>query len=151
MALTKRLILEMAMGTVRNTTDLFLHTDFTITENETAVIRWDYGDPELGSCKETIQGGNHFRYWVQNGPNGNRCSPTAFENLLVMAEYAHPSNSGSIFMAASYELPIARTFPVIRLVFSFTDGNIQNNIVLSHLAITSDGNLRSRPLCLNLN
>jgi hypothetical protein len=87
----------------------------------------------------------------RTGRMGTGAPPTAFENLLVMAEYAHPSNSGSIFMAASYELPIARTFPVIRLVFSFTDGNIQNNIVLSHLAITSDGNLRSRPLCLNLN
>jgi len=61
-------------------------------KNETAVIRWDYGDPELGSCKETIQGGNHFRYWVQNGPNGN---------------------SGSIFMAASYELPIAQQHSII--------------------------------------
>ncbi|KXN82427.1 hypothetical protein AN958_02577 [Leucoagaricus sp. SymC.cos] len=61
-------------------------------ENETAVIRWDYGDPELGSCKETIQGGNHFRYWVQDGPQ---------------------SNSGAIFMAVSYEKPIADQHDII--------------------------------------
>lgn len=42
--------------------------------NETAVIRWNYGDPELGSCKETVDGGSHFRYWVQNGPDADRCA-----------------------------------------------------------------------------
>uniref|UniRef100_A0A8H7XQU2 Uncharacterized protein n=2 Tax=Psilocybe cubensis TaxID=181762 RepID=A0A8H7XQU2_PSICU len=54
-------------------------------QNETSVIRWNYGDPQLGSCKETIEGGNHFRYWVQDGPS---------------------ANSGAIFMAVSYELPL---------------------------------------------
>ncbi|KAI0064156.1 hypothetical protein BV25DRAFT_348229 [Artomyces pyxidatus] len=52
--------------------------------NESAVIRWDYGNPTLGTCQETIEGGNHFRYWVQNG---------------------NEANSGAIFMAVSYELP----------------------------------------------
>jgi len=61
-------------------------------QNETAVIRWNYGDPQLGSCKETIQGGNHFRYWVQNGPN---------------------ANSGAIFMAVSYEKPIAEQHDIV--------------------------------------
>ncbi|KAH8104647.1 hypothetical protein BXZ70DRAFT_921860 [Cristinia sonorae] len=55
------------------------------TLNETAVIRWNYGDPELGSCRETIEGGNHFRFWVQDGPEGK---------------------SGAIFLATSYEMPI---------------------------------------------
>ncbi|KAJ6623624.1 hypothetical protein B0H10DRAFT_2213307 [Mycena sp. CBHHK59/15] len=32
-----------------------------------------YGDPQLGACQETIKGGNHFCYWVQNG---NSCTPT---------------------------------------------------------------------------
>lgn len=40
--------------------------------NETAVIRWNYGDPQLGSCKETIEGGSHFRYWVQDGSKADR-------------------------------------------------------------------------------
>jgi len=52
--------------------------------NETAVIRYDYGDPTLGTCKETVEGGNHFRYWVQSGSS---------------------ADSGAIFLAASYELP----------------------------------------------
>ncbi|KAF8260263.1 hypothetical protein EI94DRAFT_918191 [Lactarius quietus] len=52
--------------------------------NETAVIRWDYGDPTLGTCKETVEGGNHFRYWTQTGSG---------------------ADSGAVFMALSYELP----------------------------------------------
>jgi len=59
---------------------------------ETAVIRWDYGNPALGSCEESIQGGNHFRYWVQNGPI---------------------ANSGAVFMALSYEKPIAQQHDII--------------------------------------
>ncbi|KAG8969500.1 hypothetical protein FRC03_002361 [Tulasnella sp. 419] len=63
------------------------------SRNETAVMRHNYGDPYLGSCKETIEGGNHFRYWTQNGKD---------------------ANSGAIFMAASVELPIAQGHDIIR-------------------------------------
>ncbi|RSH78561.1 uncharacterized protein EHS24_002287 [Apiotrichum porosum] len=34
---------------------------------QVAVLRWDYGDPYVGSCKETFNGGLHLRYWQQNG------------------------------------------------------------------------------------
>ncbi|KAM0747080.1 hypothetical protein T439DRAFT_318350 [Meredithblackwellia eburnea MCA 4105] len=51
-------------------------------KNQTDLLRWNYGDPSLGTCTETIKGGNHFRYWVQNGTE---------------------ANSGAIFMAVSYE------------------------------------------------
>ncbi|KAK7690122.1 hypothetical protein QCA50_006771 [Cerrena zonata] len=61
-------------------------------KNETAVIRWNYGDPQLGSCKETIEGGSHFRYWVQDGKD---------------------ADSGAIFIAASYELPIAQHHDIV--------------------------------------
>lgn len=83
-ARTKRRILEMATVIVswflyfyifglHGTCEL-IHCHIWYVVNETSVIRWNYGDPQLGSCKETIQGGNHFRYWVQNGPGGNRWS-----------------------------------------------------------------------------
>ena len=36
------------------------------------MIRYDYGDPTLGTCKETVEGGNHFRYWVQSGSQADR-------------------------------------------------------------------------------
>jgi len=60
--------------------------------NETAVIRWNYGDPQLGSCKETVEGGGHFRFWVQDGPD---------------------ANSGAVFMAVSYEKPIAEQHDIV--------------------------------------
>ncbi|KAL4073352.1 hypothetical protein V8B97DRAFT_1869148 [Scleroderma yunnanense] len=60
--------------------------------NETAVIRWAYGNITFGTCEETINGGNHFRYWIQNGPE---------------------ANSGAIFLGVSYELPIAQQHDII--------------------------------------
>ena len=46
------------------------------------VLRWNYGDPTFGTCKESIEGDNHFRWFLQNGTS-------AF--------------SGAIFIAASME------------------------------------------------
>ncbi|EGN94039.1 hypothetical protein SERLA73DRAFT_189200 [Serpula lacrymans var. lacrymans S7.3] len=60
--------------------------------NQTAVIRWDYGDPTLGTCEETIEGGNHVRYWIQDGSQ---------------------ADSGAIFMAVSYEMPIAEQHNIV--------------------------------------
>ncbi|KAG6830567.1 hypothetical protein H0H92_016018 [Tricholoma furcatifolium] len=60
--------------------------------NETAVIRWNYGDPQLGTCKETIEGGDHFRYWTQDGSQ---------------------ADSGAIFMAVSYEEPLEDQHDII--------------------------------------
>ncbi|KAF9533197.1 hypothetical protein CPB83DRAFT_942859 [Crepidotus variabilis] len=82
------------------------------TKNETAVIRWNYGDPQLGSCKETVQGGNHFRYWVQDGPN---------------------TNSGAVFMAVSYEKPLNDGHDIIQNGYSlgrdWLVGNITNTTI----------------------
>lgn len=46
------------------------------------VLRWNYGDPTFGTCKESIEGDNHFRWFLQNGTD-------AF--------------TGAIFIAASME------------------------------------------------
>ncbi|KAG6846818.1 hypothetical protein H0H93_011614, partial [Arthromyces matolae] len=75
--------------------------------NESAVIRWDYGDPQLGTCKETIQGGNHFRYWVQDGSEGN---------------------SGAIFMATSYEKPLSGGHDIIPNGYNFGRDYLIGNI-----------------------
>jgi len=37
--------------------------------NETAVIRADYKDTFLGTCIESLTGGNHFRFWQQTTTN----------------------------------------------------------------------------------
>ncbi|KAJ3550816.1 hypothetical protein NM688_g4993 [Phlebia brevispora] len=81
--------------------------------NETAVMRWDYGNPQLGTCKETIEGGAHFRYWVQDGPQ---------------------ADSGAIFMASSYEKPIADEHDIIfngyNLGRDWLIGNVTNQTQL---------------------
>lgn len=30
------------------------------------VLRWNYGLPSVGTCRETIEGGNHFRWFTQH-------------------------------------------------------------------------------------
>jgi len=82
----------MAQVRTRYVVLLLRNSDISLLENETAVIRYDYLDPQLGTCQETINGGNHFRYWVQDGDD---------------------ANSGAIFMAVSYEMPVAREFSVL--------------------------------------
>ncbi|KAG8984618.1 hypothetical protein FRB94_008037 [Tulasnella sp. JGI-2019a] len=57
-----------------------------------AVIRWDYGNPTIGTCEETLNGGNHFRYWRQNGSE---------------------ADSGAYFLAASYESPLAQGHTIV--------------------------------------
>jgi len=37
--------------------------------NETAVIRADYNSALLGTCLESLTGGNHFRFWQQTTTN----------------------------------------------------------------------------------
>ncbi|KAF8529885.1 hypothetical protein JB92DRAFT_2825755 [Gautieria morchelliformis] len=50
--------------------------------NEIKVIRQDFGNSETGTCLESAIGGDHFRYWRQNGPT---------------------ANSGALFLAVSHE------------------------------------------------
>ena len=76
----------MATGGVR-VPPFLRHHALIPAVNQTAVIRWAYGNMTFGTCEETINGGNHIRYWIQNGPE---------------------ANSGGIFLAVSYEMPIAR-------------------------------------------
>jgi len=35
--------------------------------NQTILIRENFGDTVLGTCKESIDGGEHYRVWRQNG------------------------------------------------------------------------------------
>lgn len=50
---------------------------------QTNIMRWNFKQGDGGTCLESLKGGNHFRYWIQNG--------TA-------------AGSGAIFIAASVEL-----------------------------------------------
>ncbi|EJF66144.1 hypothetical protein DICSQDRAFT_98008 [Dichomitus squalens LYAD-421 SS1] len=50
--------------------------------NQTIEFRQDFGNDFLGTCFESLLGGNHFRVWRQNGPS---------------------ANSGALFLAVSKE------------------------------------------------
>ncbi|ORX36806.1 hypothetical protein BD324DRAFT_469705 [Kockovaella imperatae] len=43
-------------------------------------LRWNFGNPYVGTCQETLDGGLHLRYWIQN-------------------------NTGAYFLASSIEKP----------------------------------------------
>ena len=39
--------------------------------NQTMELRNDFGNDEIGTCWESLVGGNHFRLFRQNGPSAN--------------------------------------------------------------------------------
>ncbi|GAA5953794.1 hypothetical protein JCM3765_006968 [Sporobolomyces pararoseus] len=39
--------------------------------NQTTILRYNYDDPIFGTCSQTLQGGNHFRVFRQNGTQAN--------------------------------------------------------------------------------
>ncbi|KAH8113518.1 hypothetical protein DFH11DRAFT_1599133 [Phellopilus nigrolimitatus] len=88
--------------------------------NETAVMRWNYGDPVLGTCQETIKGGNHFRYWIQDGSS---------------------ADSGAIFMALSYEEPLEEEHDIIdngyNLARDWLVGNATSNTTIPTSNLTN--------------
>ncbi|WFD31015.1 hypothetical protein MSPP1_002044 [Malassezia sp. CBS 17886] len=53
------------------------------------VMRWNYGMPSVGTCKETVVGGNHFRWFQQ-----------------------HSSNGTAMFLATSFEEPLSQQHTV---------------------------------------
>jgi len=57
-------------------------------QDEIAVIRQDFGDVNLGTCLESLKGGNHFRMW-------------------------HQSTTGAYFLAASKEEPSTKHHHII--------------------------------------
>ncbi|PWO00107.1 hypothetical protein FA09DRAFT_294386 [Tilletiopsis washingtonensis] len=61
-------------------------------DGNNGVMRWNYYDPYIGTCKETLIGGNHFRWWQQIGPD---------------------ANSGAYFLAVSNEANLARHHEIV--------------------------------------
>ncbi|KAJ3815529.1 hypothetical protein F5876DRAFT_30435 [Lentinula aff. lateritia] len=84
--------------------------------NQTGVMRWDYGNVQTGTCEETIDGGNHFRYWIQNGS---------------------AADSSAIFVAASYELPASSNHDIVVNGYNFGRDWIVGNITGSTIPAAS--------------
>ncbi|KZT39075.1 hypothetical protein SISSUDRAFT_1061472 [Sistotremastrum suecicum HHB10207 ss-3] len=60
--------------------------------NQTTELRQDFGDVLLGTCLESLVGGNHLRVFRQNGPT---------------------ANSGALFLAVSSEQDVEQSHNII--------------------------------------
>ncbi|KIK55595.1 hypothetical protein GYMLUDRAFT_230956 [Collybiopsis luxurians FD-317 M1] len=60
--------------------------------NQTTELRQDFGDPALGTCLESLIGGNHLRLYIQNGPE---------------------HNTGALFLAVSQEEDAADSHDIV--------------------------------------
>ncbi|GJJ15780.1 hypothetical protein Clacol_010058 [Clathrus columnatus] len=60
--------------------------------NDTAVMRYDFGNSAIGTCEETFEGGNHLRYWTQNGSK---------------------ANTSAVFLATSVEKPASDNHDIV--------------------------------------
>ncbi|KZP22397.1 hypothetical protein FIBSPDRAFT_1018170 [Athelia psychrophila] len=60
--------------------------------NQTTELRWDYGSTGLGTCFESLIGGNHLRLYIQNGAQ---------------------ANSGALFLAVSKEEDVSKSHTII--------------------------------------
>ncbi|GAA5857933.1 hypothetical protein JCM1840_000973 [Sporobolomyces johnsonii] len=80
--------------------------------NQTTLLRFNYGDPTIGTCYETINGGSHFRVWRQNGTE---------------------ANSGAWFLAASVEQNLTLQHGIV------ADGYDRGREVVVQAAIASGG------------
>jgi len=108
---TKQPIQMMEMVLVYTSISLVPYhlTTVCITGNETGVICWDYGDPEFGTYKKTIQWSNHRIACLLIGTFtessvGKHCITS---NLLADDKSVC---SGTAFIALSYEKPISCVF-----------------------------------------
>lgn len=74
--------------------------------NQTMELREDYGNEELGTCLESVIGGNHFRVYRQDGPS---------------------AMSGALFLAVSQEEDVEEDHTIV------PDGyNIGRNQLVEH-------------------
>ena len=67
--------------------------------NQTVELREDFRDPILGTCEESITGGNHFRY----AANPYLASVTSHMSHSVFQQNGPNANSGAMFLAVSQE------------------------------------------------
>ncbi|KAJ7696703.1 hypothetical protein B0H17DRAFT_928908 [Mycena rosella] len=87
--------------------------------NESGLLRYDYLNQEIGTCEETVQGGNHFRYFMQDGAG---------------------ANTSAVFLATSYELPIAEQHNIVVNGYNLGRDRLVGNITgtpVDTLAVTN--------------
>ncbi|KAE8219138.1 hypothetical protein CF326_g9017 [Tilletia indica] len=85
-------------------------------KNQTDVLRHSYFTDN--TCKETIQGGNHARYWRQNGTS---------------------ADSRAWFLAASVEMPLAQSHKVVSDGYDLGRDWIIGNATMSNGTLSTGG------------
>lgn len=74
--------------------------------NQTIEIREDFGNAILGTCIETLTGGDHFRYVLMSrlGPLGHRADDTIyfFRFHSVYRQNGTAADSGALFLAYGF-------------------------------------------------
>jgi len=93
--------------------------------NQTIELRQDYGDPDLGTCLETLIGGNHFRIYRQNG--------TA-------------ADTGALFLAVSQEQDLANGHDIVPDGYDIG----RNELVSNALGTTNFGGVTYSTTAKNL-
>lgn len=84
--------------------------------NQTVEMRYDFGNADLGTCLESLSGGNHFRMFRQNGTQ---------------------ANSGALFLACvSFHLPSILFVMFVRVIVCRTRKMSQKAIQSSLMAMT---------------
>lgn len=76
-------------------------------DGDNGVLRWNYGDAYVGTCKETFQGGNHFRWWRQAGTNAFFLASSVELDLSTSHMIAQNGyNAGRDELGERYELKV---------------------------------------------
>ncbi|KAF8891666.1 hypothetical protein BD779DRAFT_1437514 [Infundibulicybe gibba] len=82
--------------------------------NQTVELREDFGNADFGTCLESLNGGNHFRIYRQNGPS---------------------ANSGALFLAVSQEEDLEESHTIVPDGYDIG----RNRLVANALGSTSFG------------
>ncbi|PWN49051.1 hypothetical protein IE53DRAFT_370086, partial [Violaceomyces palustris] len=81
------------------------------TVQQSGLMRYNFMQGDGGTCIESLQGGNHFRYWYQNGS---------------------AANSGAVFLAVSYEMSASKGHMIVDNGYDFGRDLFVANATLSN-------------------
>ncbi|PWN31459.1 uncharacterized protein FA14DRAFT_111935, partial [Meira miltonrushii] len=66
--------------------------------NQTNVLRFNYYGGDSGTCLESVKGGNHLRYWIQNGSSADT------KAVFIAASVEMPAQEGHNIVSNGYDL-----------------------------------------------
>ncbi|WFD37036.1 hypothetical protein MCUN1_003928 [Malassezia cuniculi] len=70
------------------------------------VLRWNYGNPSVGTCRQTLVGGNHFRWYIQKTAKSGTAIFLAVSDELSLAQ-AHKISTNGYNVGRDHLLSVA--------------------------------------------